>query len=154
MNSNNLIIDLDGRFDKKENLYFIGRLTAPISIDLNAGATILVFTSESGDEELQIAINDKENTTFSRITKKRDRLEIPLDTRTDQHGNKFYVAKVHMNGNIHCHEGVVFMIFLSREGNEEIQIVADSGNIIAGRERQSSRRGVEVIRKRNFHPDD
>ena len=152
MNSNNLRVDLDGRFDKKDNLYYIGRLAVPIYIDLTGGITLLVFLSESGDEELQIAVNNKENTTFSRITKKRDRLEIPLDVRTDQHGKKFYVAKIHMNGNIKCHEGIVFLIFISREGSEEIQIVSSSGNIIST-EKHSAPRGVEVIRKRVYSSD-
>lgn len=146
MKNSNLIVDLEPRPDKKENIYYIGRLQAPITIDLSNGATFLVFLSESGDEELQIAVNNKENTTFSSCKRKRDRLEVRLDARDDQHGAKFYVAKLLMNGYINCHEEVVFMVFISREGSEQLQIVAE-GNIITSQEKSRSR-GVEVIRKR------
>jgi len=146
--NNNLIIPLEGRHDDDEKLFYIGRLTVPISIDLSAGITLLVFLSESGDEELQIALNDKENATFNRVTKKRDRLKIPLDVRPDKYGAQFYIAKVHMNGNIRCHEGIAFMIFTSRKGSEEIQIIADSGNIFSGSAgKRVKPHDVEVIRR-------
>lgn len=147
MNNSNLTVDLEPRSDKKGNIYYIGRLKAPVSLDFTSGITLLVFLSESGDEELQIAVNDKENTTFSKFTKKRDRLEIKLDGRTDQHGQKFFVAKIQMNGNIRCHEETVFLIFISREGSEEIQIV---GKMHHSSEKQSTRHGIEVMRKRPF----
>lgn len=147
MNKSNLTVDLEPRSDKKENVYYIGRLKAPVSIDFSSGVTLLIFLSESGDEELQIAVNDKENATFSKFTKKRDRLEIKLDGRSDQHGHKFFVAKIQMNGNISCHDEVVFLVFTSREGSEEVQIV---GKMNTSPEKQSGRRGVEVMRKRPF----
>ena len=149
MNKYNLVVDLEPRDDKKGNIYYIGRLKAPISIDLDSGVTLLVFISESGDEELQIAVNDKENITFSKFTKKKDRLEIKLDGRTDQHGHKFFVAKLQMNGNIKCHDEIVFLIFTSREGSEEIQIV---GGLNTSPEK-TGHRGIEVIRKRSFISD-
>ena len=68
----NLIVDLDVREDKREKLFYIGRLEAPILIDLTQGVTFLVFTSESDDEELQIAINDKGSSSFSSFKRKRD----------------------------------------------------------------------------------
>lgn len=145
MNRSNLTVDLEPRDDKKGNIYYIGRLKAPVSIDLTNGITLLVFLSESGDEELQIAVNNKENTTFSKFTKKQDRLEIKLDKRTDQHGHNFFVAKIQTSGNIMCHDEVVFLVFVSREGAEEVQIV---GKIDASLEKHSGYRDVEVIRKR------
>jgi len=140
-------VDLEPRPDStpQKNIYYIGRLQAPVTIDLTNGVTFLIFLSESGDEEVQIAINDKENVSFGGFKKKKDRLKIHLDKRSDQHGSKFYVAKIQMNGYIRCHEEVVFLVFISREGSEELQIVAEN-NIIASQE--TSHRGVEVIRKR------
>ncbi len=144
MNKSHLVVDLEPRDDAKDNIYYIGRLKAPIFIDLSSGVTLLIFLSESGDEELQIAVNDKENTTFSKFTKKRDRLEIKLDKRTDGHKQKFFVAKIQMDGNIKCHEEVVFLIFTSREGSEEVQIVGD----INFSSDKPKRRSVEIIKKR------
>ena len=73
-------------------------------------------------------------------------MEIKLDGRTDQHGQKFFVAKIQMNGNIRCHEETVFLIFTSREGSEEIQIVGKMHHL----EKQSTHHGIEVMRKRPF----
>lgn len=145
MNKSNLIVDLEPRDDKKGNIYYIGRLKAPISIDFTSGVTLLVFLSESGDEELQIAVNDKENATFNKFTRKRDRLEIRLDGRTDQHDKKFYIAKLQMNGNIKCHDEIVFLVFISREGAEKIQIVGDISGLS---EIPLGYKTIEVIRKR------
>ena len=76
MNINNLKVELDIREDSKGHIYHLGRLRAPCKIDLTEGATFLIFISASGEEELQIACNDKENTTFSRYSKRNDRLKV------------------------------------------------------------------------------
>lgn len=146
MNNSNLIIDLEPRPDKDDNIFYIGRLRAPVTIDLSQGVTFLVFLSESGDEELQIAVNDKETNTFSRCTKKRDRLEIKLEDRADSNKQRFYIAKLLMNAYIRCHEEVVFLVFTSREGSEELQIVAKD-NFVADQTRPTMQ-DIEVIRKR------
>jgi len=149
MNVNNLVIDLEPREDSKGNIYFLGRLRFPGIIDLTNGVTLLVFMSESGDEELQIAINDKENTAFNKFKQKRDkantRLEIRLDVRTDQHDKKFFIAKIQINGYIYCNSEVVFLVFTSRGGEEEVQIV---GNINISTDISESN-AVEIIRRRS-----
>ena len=127
MNINNLKVEIDPRSDANDNIFYLGKLKFPGTLDFSKGITFLVFNSEDGDEELQIAVNDKENTSYSKFSKKRDRLEVRLDARTDQHNNKFYIAKLQYNGYIDCSSEVVFLIFVSREGSEEIQIV---GNIL------------------------
>lgn len=144
--SNNLTIPLEPREDKKGNMFYIGRLETPISIDFTNGLTLLVFLSESGDEELQIAVNNKENSTFSKFTKKKNRLEIRLRAANDQNGKKFYIAKAQMNGYVRCHEEAVFLVFVSREKLEEVQIVGE----IVSTNKKSSHREIEVIKKRSF----
>lgn len=49
-------------------------------------------------------------------------LTIDLKTRVDGDGNKFYVGKLEFPGNINCKDGVVFLIFISDEGGEQLQI--------------------------------
>jgi len=145
MNLNNLGIPIDPRLDKEEEVYYIGRLKTPISINLEEGVTFLVFLSKDGEEELQIAPNDKENTMFSRYTIRGNKMKIRLDRREDKDGRSFYVCKVRHPGRINCLSEACFMVFTSREGNEELQI---TGDIIAdGEEKPSKRREVEILRR-------
>lgn len=147
MNINNLKVELDIREDKKGHIYHLGRLKAPCRIDLTRGATFLIFISASGEEELQIACNDKENTTFSRYSKKSDRLKVSIEDREDQHGQIFYVAKLQYNGYVDCsgEKGAVFMVFTSKEGSEELQIV---GKIVGNNEKEEPRQdGIEIFYK-------
>jgi len=50
-----LCIKLFKREDKNGKTFYVGRMKAPISLDLKDGAAFLVFISEEGCEELQIA---------------------------------------------------------------------------------------------------
>lgn len=125
MSINNLKVELDPRLDKDENIFYIGRLESPVLIDLSKGATFLVFLSEDGAEELQIAVNDRENTAFSRFSRRDDRLKIHLENRSDKHKNQFFVAKVHADLMVNCFSETAFIVFVSKEGHEELQIVGD-----------------------------
>ena len=128
MNINNLKVELDVRLDGKNKIYYIGRLKYPGRIDLSNGTTFLVFLSDSGGEELQIACNDKQNTTFNKYTKKNNKIKVSIDTRRDSTPLKsiFYVAKLNYNGYIDCSRTeTVFMVFTSKEGLEELQITGD-----------------------------
>lgn len=122
MHLNNLKVPLDPRFDQHDEIFFVGRLRFPGSIDCTNGVTFLAFISESGLEELQIAVNDKENATFSRATRRDDKMKIKLEGRPDKDGKKFYVAKVQFNGSIMCNPELCFLVFISKEGSEELQI--------------------------------
>lgn len=56
------------------------------------------------------------------------KLHLELEPRVDDYGKKFYIAKLKGPFIIDCHEkpngggGVAFMIFISEEGSEELQI--------------------------------
>jgi hypothetical protein len=50
-------------------------------------------------------------------------LIIKLDKRTDSSGNIYYIGKLETPVNIDCSEpGVAFLIFISKEGDEQLQI--------------------------------
>lgn len=56
--SDKLILRLDAKTDSEGNKYYVAKLKAPISIDCsekNGGVSFMIFTSEEGQEELQIS---------------------------------------------------------------------------------------------------
>lgn len=58
MKPDKLAVRLTPRFDESGNKYYIGRLEFPGTVNFENGAVFLVFTSEEGSEELQIAVDD------------------------------------------------------------------------------------------------
>lgn len=143
---NNQRIQLDPRFDKSEEIYFIGKLKAPILIDMNEGVTYLVFLSESGEEELQIATNDKENTAFSKYSIYENKMKIKLDKREDKDGQVFYVCKVKHPGLIRCSSETCFLAFVSRKGQEELQITGEFINEFS----KPVKKEIEVIKRKSY----
>lgn len=55
-------------------------------------------------------------------------LRIDLKTRLDKDGQKFFVGKLQFPGNLNCKDGVAFLIFVSEEGAEELQITGIDKN--------------------------
>lgn len=51
-----------------------------------------------------------------------DKLKIPLTAREDREGKKFYVGRIQFPGTLDCKDGLVFLVFTSEDGNEEIQV--------------------------------
>jgi len=121
----NLSVPLEPREDKENKIFYLGKLQFPGRICCTKGVTFLIFLSEDDSEELQIAINDKEHTTYNKYSKKPDRIKISLDTREDQFHKKYYLAKIQLQGYIDASSKIVFLVFNSKEGSEELQIVGD-----------------------------
>ena len=53
---------------------------------------------------------------------------IDLDTRTDSHGNKFFIGKLQFDGTINFKDGITMLVFVSDEGGEQIQICSFDKN--------------------------
>lgn len=119
---NNLSIPLEPRLDGDGKIFHLGKLKCPVLIDLSQGITFLVFLSVSEEEELQIAVNDRGNTTYGRSYLRQDKMKIPLDKKEDRWKSPFFVAKVKHPGLIRANDEVCFLVFSSREGQEELQI--------------------------------
>lgn len=132
MINNHLKIELNPREDKNKQIFYLGRLRYPGIIDCTKGVTFLIFLSEDGDEELQIAPIDKNNVTFSKYNRKADRISILLESKKDQYGKIFYFCKLKFNGHIDCNKdenGAAFIVFNAKSGAEELQIVAPINSI-------------------------
>lgn len=149
----NLKIELEAREEKKDNgtgiknTFFIGRLHAPITINCNNTA-FLIFVSEEGIEELQIANLDNDfnlsNCWFDKNnTARGSTLKIDLAKKSDGNGAIMYFAKIKWNGTIYCETGTSFMIFNSKPGKEQLQI---TGKIIQHGEKYIKQAPVTIER--------
>ncbi len=61
MSNKNVMIDLKARKDKDGMIFYVGKIKAPVLIDCSMGAVFLVFVSDRGDEQLQIALMDNKD---------------------------------------------------------------------------------------------
>lgn len=59
MSNKNLTIDLKARKDIDGQVFYVGKIESPVLIDCSKGAVFLVFVSDKGEEQLQIAPMDK-----------------------------------------------------------------------------------------------
>jgi len=61
MSNKNLIVGLKARKDVDGQTFYVGKLQFPGNINLKEGAVFLVFVSDKGEEQLQIALMDKKD---------------------------------------------------------------------------------------------
>ena len=53
---------MKARKDKDGQVFYVGKIKAPVLIDCSVGAVFLIFVSDQGDEQLQIALMDNKET--------------------------------------------------------------------------------------------
>lgn len=58
MSNKNVTIDLKARKDVDGQVFYVGKIKAPVLIDCSMGAVFLVFVADKGEEQLQIALMD------------------------------------------------------------------------------------------------
>jgi hypothetical protein len=56
----NLKVELNVRTDSNGKKFYIGKLEYPGTIECHDGVTFLIFVADSGAEELQISVMDKD----------------------------------------------------------------------------------------------
>jgi hypothetical protein len=61
MSNNNMIIDLKARKDVDGRTFYVGKVKAPMMIDCHFGAVFLVFVSDKGEEQIQLALMDNKD---------------------------------------------------------------------------------------------
>lgn len=62
MANKNIVIDLKARKDVDGQKFYVGKVKAPVLIDCSQGAVFLIFISDQGEEQLQIAVMDNKET--------------------------------------------------------------------------------------------
>jgi hypothetical protein len=58
MSNKNVTIALNARKDRDGQAFYVGKIKAPVLIDCTQGAVFLIFVSDKGQEEMQIALMD------------------------------------------------------------------------------------------------
>lgn len=58
MSNKNVVIDLKTKQDRDGKTFYVGKIKAPVLIDCAEGAVFLIFVSDKGEEQLQIALMD------------------------------------------------------------------------------------------------
>jgi hypothetical protein len=58
MSNHNLTLDLKTRKDIDGQTFYVAKLKTPALIDCSKGVVFLVFVSDKGEEQLQIALMD------------------------------------------------------------------------------------------------
>lgn len=61
MSNHNLTIDLKARKDIDGQTFYVGKIKTPALIDCYKGVVFLVFVSDKGEEQLQIALMDNKD---------------------------------------------------------------------------------------------
>jgi len=105
--------------------YYIGKLQWPGTLDFEEGASFMVFVSDNGCEEIQIAPLDPLRRSKSRREgsgMNNGRFSIDLHPMQDRDGNVYYVGEALGPVSMKLRNGIFFTIFVSREGYEELQI--------------------------------
>lgn len=125
-----LIVPMHRIIDRDGNPYYIGKLQFPGGIDLGEGASIMLFTSEEGAEELQIGILDP-NKRSGKVRKStrplyagaEGKIRIDLHSVKDSKGRTFYIGEAIAPVVIGCkRKGIFFNAFTAQSGSEELQI--------------------------------
>lgn len=122
-------INLDVREDRHNQKFYIGWCSGPIKLSLKKGIAFMIFVSEEGYEELHIC-TARQNSKFSSIKKSLntdgsvDRFFINLEKKIDEFDSPYYIGVVQEDLEISLDDpGMVFMVFTSREGYEQVQII-------------------------------
>ena len=121
-------VELEARFDKNDATYFIGKCRAPMPLQFKKGVVFFIFTSDEGGEELHIAC-PKLNSQF--VSPKKtlredgtvDRVYVNLERKLDVDKNPYYLGVVQDdNLELSLSEGLVFLVYTSKAGAEQLQI--------------------------------
>lgn len=125
---NPLKIELNPREDKNKNIFYLGKLEAPIQLDFTHGVAFFIFISESGAEEIQISPLDRLHNLAELELRENGRYALSLEHRKDESQAIYYLGKVKKDFKLDCTKGVSFFVFVAKRGKEELQMLPFSTN--------------------------
>jgi hypothetical protein len=111
--------------DSNGQPYYIGKLQFPGELNFERGVSFMIFVSEEGQEEIQIAPVDPDRRSRGRRSGfgyRGGRITIDLHSFRDGGGELVYIGEAQGPGKIDCTQGLFFTVFTSIEDREELQI--------------------------------
>ena len=115
------------RIDRDANgqPYYVGKLQFPGELNFERGVSFMIFVSDNGQEEIQIAPVDPSRRSRGRRSGfgyRGGRISIDLHSFRDGTGELVYIGEGQGPGKIDCTQGLFFTVFTSIEEREELQI--------------------------------
>lgn len=147
-------INLFPNKDKDGATYYIGRMKFPGTLNLNEGMAFIFYPYEDYSELHFCSLDSQDISNISDYSKNRRKREkpkhgnLPIELHKRKENNSdqiFYIGKIKVNINIQCANGVVFLVFIADENEEELQIATVDPDKFSGPKKQSS---PEIYRKR------
>ena len=130
-NTDILCIDPDAKLRvsltkiKKVEPFYIGKLQFPSPLDFEDGISFMAFLAEDECEELQIApLDPSRRVRRDGFGMCNGRVSISLRPMQDRWGNTYYVGEACGSAKLDLRRGIFFTLFVSRPGQEELQIQA------------------------------
>ncbi len=78
---------------------------------------------------------------------------IDLQAREDSDGETYYVGKLEVPANLDCKDGLVFLIFISDKGNEQLQITGMKPKEKNKDQNKDQSKPVQFLKSKNFNND-
>ena len=118
-------IELTADYDKYDQKYYHGKLQWPGTLEFSQGASFMVFLSEEGCEEIQIApldLTKRQHSNRDGAGFRNGRMTIELHPVEDGNQNIYYIGEALGPVTMNLIEGIYVTVFTSKSGEEEIQI--------------------------------
>lgn len=117
-----LIIDLKKQSDSDNNIFFMGKLQYPGSLDWHKG---ILFTLVIDEEDPYLQVSQLHDLKLLSNFRQRSFIDNKIHVgliRTNDPNQMIGAVKCPVNSDIDCSEGLFFTIFTAKLGDEEIQI--------------------------------
>lgn len=130
-------INMYPKEDDDKEIYYLGKLKSPITINFKNGVAFMLYPDDEFPELHFCPIDHPDISDVFQYygvrrpnpnRTKHGNLPIELSLRYEKDpkpGNKpkrFYIGRIQFDGYLDCSNGVVFLAFISDEGEEELQI--------------------------------
>jgi hypothetical protein len=129
-----LKIGLTAKEDTDRQVFYVGKLELPMSLNFFHGITFVIYTGKVNELHIYKTKSHEINDLFQYYSKPNSKLQknkygnivLKLDTMYEEQDDgkeaTIYVGNLEFDGKLDFDEGIAFLVFVSDEGEEELQI--------------------------------